>query len=200
MNLSYERMLHLLAIASIEIGDSCLDYLQLKESEVTDRDISIKFSDYVKSQIHYYMINKVNNKSFFKFVNAFYYLNGNIKYRNDALELVRCFYQDITTFLLHSSLDLHISLTIDIDIRDTWEADVSQVKSEISEMFQLSDKYTSEQFKEYLDSSKYSWILDYVDSIEKGKQRIDNYALAFSLSEMLKDPKLYKFKEVVHEN
>ena len=113
---------------------------------------------------------------------------------------MRCFYQDITTFLLHSSLDLHISLTIDIDIRDTWEADVSQVKSEISEMFQLSDKYTSEQFKEYLDSSKYSWILDYVDSIEKGKQRIDNYALAFSLSEMLKDPKLYKFKEVVHEN
>ena len=97
MNLSYERMLHLLAIASIEIGDSCLDYLQLKESEVTDRDISIKFSDYIKSQIHYYMTNKVNNKSFFKFVNAFYYLNGNIKYRNDALELVRCFYQDFSS-------------------------------------------------------------------------------------------------------
>lgn len=195
-NVSYERLSHVLAIASVAPDDACMEKLQLKQNEVLDQDISFKFSDYVKSQLHYYMNFKLSKKSFFKYTNAYLYLSGDVQHEKDALELLRCFYTDVATFLLHSSVDFNVSLNIDISTDKIWKADVGQIRSDLDEMF-LVGEHPDENFKEYLDNSKYSWIFDYVGSIDEGKSHIHNCSLAAALLEMLQDDKnVYKFVEV----
>lgn len=195
MDVSYERFLHVLAIASNDMNSECLKTLQLRENEVTDRNIIFRFSNYVKSQIHFYMQNTIGNKSFLQYTNAFYYLNGDQRYRKDALELLRCFYEDVASFLLHSTLDLNVSLQIDIDLPKVWRADVLEIKRKLSEMF-LKSESSDDEFKQYLDTSEYSWLFDYISTIDEGKERINNYALAISILDMLKDDEIYKFEEV----
>lgn len=196
MDVSYERFLHVLAIASSnDMNDECLRTLQLRDTEVTDRNIIFRFSNYVKSQIHFYMQNTIGNKSFLQYTNAFYYLNGDSRYRKDALELLRCFYTDIASFLLHSTLDLNVSLQIDIDLPEVWEANVSEIRQSLLEMFSKSE-LSDEDFKQYLDTSKYAWLFDYISSPNEGKQRINNYSLAIAILDMLEHDEIYKFEEV----
>lgn len=196
--LKYERLSHFLAIAATEPNDANLSDLRLNQSEVLDKHISISFSDYVKSQLHYYMSTKLCKKSFIKYIHVYKYFDGDISYKNEMLELLRCYYQDIATFLLHSDVDLHITLVVDVDIDDVWTADLGKTRRSISELLQYSQQ-ADENFKEYLDSSKYAWILDFIENPDDGESKINNYSLAASLFEMLQETKTYKYEEVTYD-
>lgn len=194
--LKYERLSHVIALASIEPGDTRINQeLQLKESEVQDKTLSISFSDYVKSQLHFYMVNKPGRKSFFKYANALKYLSGNVAYRDDAIELLRCFYNDVAAFLLHSELDLDVLVNADIESVDVWKGNVKETKDSITELFDYGSN-PDEHFKEYLEKSKYSWLLDIVDDVSEGKKLLNNLSRAAVILEMLQDTKTYKYVEV----
>ncbi len=195
MQLKYERISHLIALATIEPNNSKKIGLALDESEVTDRTLSIRFSDFVKSQLHYYMDIKLCKKGFLKYVHAFEYCSGNIAYKNDAFELLRVFYENLAMFLLHCDINLRISVDVDLNIDDEWRVNFNDTKNSIHELLQ-SSRMPSPMFKEYLDNSKYAWIVDFIDSADDGERLIDNYATAASILEMLQDSKIYKYLEV----
>lgn len=193
VDLCYERLSHLIALATLDPNDSVSKAFLLQEDLVTDRDITIRFSNYVKSQLHCYISEAISKKSFFKYINAYNYMNGDTQYYNDAMELLRCFYTDMATFLLHSNLDLHVTLIADINLDSVWKADTNKTKNEMLDLYNHSKLPA---FKEYLDTFKYPWIIDCIDSIDDVINRIDNYAMAASIFEMLEDKKPYKFVEI----
>lgn len=193
VDLCYERLSHLIALATLDPNDNAAKAFLLKEDLVTDRDITVRFSNYVKSQLHCYISEAISKKSFFKYINAYNYINGDMQYYNDAMELLRCFYTDMATFLLHSNLDLHVTLIVDIRLDSVWKADTKKTKDSLIELYNHSK---SESFKEYLDTSRYSWLIDCIDSIDDVVNRIDNYTMAASIFDMLEDAKPYRFVEV----
>lgn len=195
IDLGYERISHLIAIATLSPDDDSADRFLLSESAFDDREISIRFSNYIKSQLHYYIDVTLSKRSFFKYVNAYHYLEGDMSYESDALDLLHCFYVDMASFLLRSNLNLKVTLIVDINLDHVWECNVNQIKENIADFFEHC-KYGGNELMEYLDESKYAWLLDFVNSIEEGEQKIDNYAVAASLIEMLKENQNYKFVEV----
>lgn len=194
-DLGYERMAHVLTIATLDPEDVNAQDFKLNPKQTTDRDITIRFSNYVKSQIHCYIGEIIGKKSFLTYVNAYHYLNGEKQYYNDAIELLHCYYIDMATFLLHSSINIQLTLVVDIDLDDVWEANIMETKKSIAELFAYS-KSPDSNFKKYLDNSKYAWLLDFVSSAEEGEQKLDNYTVAASIFDMLQDNKVYKYVEV----
>lgn len=199
MELDYERMSHLIAIANVEPGSLRINQeLQLKSEEILDKSIAISYSNYVKSHLHLYLTNMPNRKSFLKYTYAMNYLLGDITYKADAVELLRCFYSDVATFLLHTGVNLDIKINADIDLSDVWYGDIGKTKQGVAELIHYGE-HPDSQFKAYLDKSKYAWIFDIIDNIEEGRQCLDNFALAASLFEMLQDDKTYRYVEVENE-
>lgn len=198
VELGYERISHILAIASIAPDDACMQSLQLRENEVTDREIVISFQNYVKSQLCYYISCKVSKQSFLTYVRAFHYLEGERQYEKEANELLRCFYTDIAAFLLHSAVDLKVHLNVEMPGLTEWHADLGKIESELSELFVFGASPT-ESFKKFLDVSEYAWVFDFISDVQDGKDKIHNYTFAAALLDMLQDKKNYKFVEVSNE-
>lgn len=195
INLGYERIPHVLAIASIAPEDDCMQALQLQEDQVTDREITISFQNYVKSQLYCFIGCRANMQNFTMYVNAFHYLEGDQTYREDAMKVLRCFYKDMAAFLLHSAVDLRIHLETNLVGLATWEANLGKIEGELSQLFVFGADPT-EHYKKFLDASKYAWMLDNIQDIADGKRRIHNFTVAAALLEMLRDKQVYNFVEV----
>ena len=114
MNLTYERMLQLLVVAHAE-SDFIARSFTIREPILT-----IRFSDYVKSQIHLNVISSyyplAGDRSIFEYNKALEFLQGNAKFLPETENVLFYFYQDLAMFFLQNREEIKISALLDADI------------------------------------------------------------------------------------
>lgn len=100
----FERMDHLLAISLGHSDNLCVN---------TDNVLVIKFSDYVKSQLHQSMV-KLFNRNIFDYKKALDYIEGDTRKEKYASKVLSFFYLDMLNFLRNNKNNVRLELKTDV--------------------------------------------------------------------------------------
>ena len=169
MEMEYERLGQLVAVSAIQTGHAGI-------LDLPNVEIDVDYEDYVRSQVHLNLVTGLYGRTLGQYVNALRYCACKEPgCRNSALEVLRYFYSDMAYFLIKNSNNIKFSATVktSLDIPDIYY-DYQKVQSELLE---VAENVTVETLRQY----QYSWVFDYVDSMEDLKTKIDSYTMAVIL-------------------
>lgn len=129
MDVLYERMMQLFLIAH---SDSPV----VKSFSVREGMLTIRYSEYVKSQIHlntvsgFYSSHKERN--IFEYAKALEYLEGNTSSLDAARMVLSYYYEDMSRFMLRNKEEIALEVLVDSDLDiPTEEVSFSGVKGSI---------------------------------------------------------------------
>lgn len=168
-NLQFERIAQIIAIAAVG-GDKGISTFFIKGT------IEIRFSEYVKSQVHLNVVHGLYNRSLKEYVETLYFLRGKSSNRSSALKVLRYFYEDLSNFLINNGEEIHLIAVVDSDMFG-----LPKVKCSVDE---LKSELLSE-FNSILDGSltisgwKFASILDYAKGADDVKEKAGSYATAW---------------------
>lgn len=169
--LKFERLNQIVTISSVRIDNRILDRLL-----VTD-ELYIRFSDYVKSQLHLNLVSDLYHRDVGEYFNAYQYIAGNEGYYKDCLHVVHYFYHDIAHFLINNLDNVKIELVVDapgIVSLDLEEG--SQIARK--ELQRIIDSVDSDNLIETIEKSDYAFLLDYVENTDDLKVKLSSYSVA----------------------
>ncbi|MEY8333109.1 hypothetical protein AALB53_08395 [Lachnospiraceae bacterium 47-T17] len=188
--LPYERIAQLVTISALNKESSAMAgfILQLKVSE---RQICIKFSDYVKSQVHLNISYSLYDRHISEYVKSLYFIQGDEKYRSDAEKVLRYFYADMSNFLINNPVRVDMTIIVDADLGEEVVIDPEDVEMEL---LKILDSANSPDLPKLIGKFLYSDIFDSVDDLEDAKAKSASYALAAILGEYAENEKLSKVR------
>ena len=167
--MEYERLGQLVAVSAIQTGHAGI-------LDLPNVEIDVDYEDYVRSQVHLNLVTGLYGRTLGQYVNALRYCAGKEPgCRDNALEVLRYFYSDMAYFLIKNSNNIKFSATVktSLDIPDIYY-DYQKVQSDLLE---VAENVTVETLRQY----QFSWVFDYVDSMEDLKTKIDSYTMAVIL-------------------
>lgn len=172
MELRYERIAQFVALSAVGSID---DYTAIHSVEGS---IRIKFSEYVKSQIHLNVVYGLYGRSLHDYVETLYFLNGKTSKRKSAMKVLHYFYKDAANFLINNRKNVQLELVVDTENFNLSRqvVNVSQLRTDLLQGF---DDVLSG--KKPLIEWEYASDLDSIEDTNDLKQKADSYALAFKL-------------------
>lgn len=188
--LQYERIAQLIAVSAINRNDSIIDRFSVKgivdgmssDGIPEKRILIVKFSSYVKSQIHLCIVSDLYGRSILDYVDAAKYLNGYKAYVKSAERVLHYFYEDMSRFLINNPYNLVFQVLVDVDFPSI-NVDVKTVKEEFESLLGSVD--TDRLYLE-MATFRYSFIIDNLDntrSLDDARAKIDSYVVAAILKE-----------------
>lgn len=172
-DLPFERIAQIVAIAAVGGNErSIVDY------NVERGEVGIRFSEYVKSQVHLNVVHGLYGRSLHEYVETLYFLGGKSICRESALRVLDYYYKDLAEFLAKNSEEVQLVLSIDTDLFGLPKKvyDIDELKAKL-----LNDVDGVVSGAIPLEEWEYADMLDYADSIEDIRGRAKNYALAWLL-------------------
>lgn len=198
--LKFNKVNQLLVIAAK--GD---DPVYQEKFQVKDDNLCISFIEYVKSQLHINVVTDFFGRNIFAYLNTYKFLRGENILGDEALKVLQYFYEDIAYFLIKNPINLNLSVSIN-EFRDDETSNfnmeaTSKSDSKLSDlMFSLGDISEWEYFSQVetflkslletqndyelfsiIQESEYSFILDYVLSLDDIRRKLNSYVLATSI-------------------
>lgn len=168
--LQYERIAQLVAISAINKRHSVMDSLGVAEQQ-----LSVSYSDYVKSQIHLNIVEDLYGRKMQEYVKALDFVNGNACCRKEAERVLFYFYSDMANFLINNNANIYLRICVDADFGSELIVDLEDVKSQLNRVVCAQP---GEGMEEGIKRFRYAFILDDVDSLDDVKDKLDSYALA----------------------
>ena len=196
--LPYERIAQLVTISAMNRSNSAMANF-VSQLKVSERTIRVKYSDYVKSQVHLNISYNLYGRAMCQYVKSMYYLNGNVKYRRDAEETLRYFYHDMASFLINNPSKIELIIEVDADLGTDFPVDVSSVCSGLGDILEKAamatvDPDLNSDLESALDKFEYSDILDEVIDLEDAREKLSSYALAAVLRQVANAKELHKVR------
>lgn len=176
-DLKFERIAQLIAIGAVERGSTPLSLLSIKE-----QTLRVRFSDYVKSQIHLNIVQDFYGRGINEYVEALLFLNGDPEYRSSVENVLRYFYLDMSKFLINNSENVTLVIIIDTDLLHLPEKSINleQIKADFLDVLAaISGGGEADVLRKF----KYSFIFDDVMDADDAAMKADSYALAAVLSQ-----------------
>lgn len=171
----YERVSHFLAIA--------------KKFNIFHYDIDcsepmcIKFSDYVKSQIHLNFVSDFFDRSILPYKRVFDSFEGEICDNTEYLKVLRYFYDDLGRFYVNCSYD--IPLTFDIDVAmgiESVSVDFSKVREKLLKLTQTKPSSFESALTTAVEYAEFMPLFDKISEFDDMSGHINNYAMAVILA------------------
>ena len=135
MVITYDRVLQLLLVA-YSTGEVCGNRISVHTPRLT-----LKYSDYVKSQMHLPVISGFYEpweRSIFQYANALDYLDGDNTKREDALIVARYYYEDMANFLLKNRNEVHLQTDLSELNLTVVHEDFNKLKSDLFKIIKKS--------------------------------------------------------------
>lgn len=184
MVLGFERVDHLVAISATRKSTYIRDNLK-----IAVKDLQLKFSDYVKSQVHLNVSSDLYDRPLGDYVKALRYLNGAKKYASSAIKVLNYFYLDMAYFLVNNLDDINLFLEVDCELDIPVKVySVSQVKDEILKMVDTVQSDDGDDLLDAMHSFEFSEIFDKCSGSEDIKKKLNSYAVAAILLKESADP------------
>lgn len=180
--LKFEKMNQLIVISAK--GDNSIYQEKFK---VKANNLTINFIEYVKSQLHSNVVTDFFGRNIFVYLNTYKFLKGEIFLEDEAIKVLNYFYEDIANFLIKNPLNMKLCVTLNPEGETDLKfllgniseyKDFSQVKNFLESL--LNAKTDLELFQ-IIQSSEYSFILDYVLSMDDIKNKINSWILATAI-------------------
>ena len=173
MELHYERIAQVIALSAVGDTDLSISSRYIKEGK-----IKIKFSEYVKSQVHLNIVHGLYGRSLKEYVETLYFLQGKTSKRATALKVLKYFYEDAARFLINNKDNIHLELVVDTENFELPKQmlSIAALKTNLLQEFEkvLAGKIS-------LNDWKYSAILDSVKDAGDMQKKAESYALAYAL-------------------
>ena len=180
--LKFEKMNQLIVISAK--GDNPLYREKFK---VKANNFTINFIEYVKSQLHSNVVTDFFGRNVFAYLNTYKFLKGEIFLEDEAMKVLNYFYEDIANFLIKNPLDMKICVTIN----PKGESDLKFLLGNINEFQNFSqvenflnsllNAKTDLELFQIIQNSEYSFILDYVLSMDDIRNKINSWILATAI-------------------
>lgn len=185
--LKFEKLNQLIVVAAQGDKQIILDKFKVEENS-----LSINFIEYVKSQLHVNVVSDLFNRDIFCYLNAYKFLKGDYLLEGEALKVLHYFYEDIANFLINNPInvrvDLQINSTLDSSLQFPHSASTFYDFSEIKDFFiNLIEEKDEELLYKIIETSKYSFILDMIQSLDDLQNKFDSYVLATALLTQLEE-------------
>jgi len=180
--LKFEKMNQLIVISAK--GDNSIYQEKFK---VKANNLTINFIEYVKSQLHSNVVTDFFGRNIFAYLNTYKFLKGEIFLEDEAIKVLNYFYEDIANFLIKNPLNMKLCVTLNPEGETDLKfllgniseyKDFSQVKNFLESL--LNAKTDLELFQ-IIQSSEYSFILDYVLSMDDIKNKINSWILTTAI-------------------
>lgn len=191
--LQYERIAQLIALAAISrTNEEVLQQFSVRGSVETfsngmpvqePRQLVVRFSSYVKSQIHLCIVKDLFGRSIIDYINAARYLQGYRIYRENAEKVLRYFYEDMSRFLINNPYNIMFWIIADVDF-EVESVSVAEVRREFEQLLESSG---SSELYAKISGFKYAHMVDNlscVDSLQDARAKIDSYVVAAILHEL----------------
>ena len=173
MELTYNRVLQLLVIAYSN-SKNIASKIHVKKQPIT-----LRFSDYVKSQLHlnvisgYYAVSKKRN--IYEYEYAMEFLEGDSSQLQAARRVLSYFYEDMSSFLIKNNEEIQLSIIVDVDLRIASEQVMFDgakqqllgvLGAAVSQNNSIQDVLTEHSQRLLKDVPKYTSILESVKQFE----------------------------------
>lgn len=165
--IGYERFNQLLAVAAANSKDTVNQLLVVKRKELT-----VSFSNYVKSQVHLNISGDLGGYCLGVFVEALHYLNHQGGSKESALLVLKQFYSDMANFLIKNPNRVKLHVVVDADIGcEEAHYDIGATEKAILDLCSMNsdDNFSGNDFSE---------IIDYAEDAEDLRTKSSNYAIA----------------------
>lgn len=175
MELHFERMAQIIAIAAVGGEDKGVSRFFLKSGEIT-----IRFSEYVKSQVHLNIVHGLCGRDLREYVETLFFLEGKTSYEESAIKVLRYFYSDLSGFLINNANNIDLIIEVDTEYFNLPKVKYSLVElgEELRQGF-LEVESGILAIKNW----KYASVLDYVKDTQDLRNKFVSYALASVLKE-----------------
>lgn len=137
MVLTYDRMLQLFIVANaIQPISSTIN--------VRKQDLTIKFSEYVKGQVHLNFITGLNalgiHRSIYDYQKALHFIrDGQKKYYESTLKVLSYFYEDMCNFLIKNREEVNVTLDVDVELNlPVKHVSLSEVRYDLMKIIKCS--------------------------------------------------------------
>lgn len=167
--IGFERMDHLISIASGKITPDLFI--------TTDDVLVVKYSDYVKSQLHLNMTSQLFERSSMLYKAAYDFIEGDYSLEGKAEEVLELFYRDMIGFLIHNESNIKIECITDIKFSHKYVRHYNYTKQ-----YERLKELCSKHFESFDDASKYvqenkpiNYVLDYMQNVQDVEHRLDSF-------------------------
>lgn len=185
---NFERVAHLLAIAA----DEHFSVAAIKSNPFS---YTLKYSTYVKSQVHLNMVSSLFNRDISDYVNAFEFLQKySLANMESAQKVLNYFYEDMSNFLINNTNDINFRIEVDTYFSQLPIVSVS-VNDVLQEILAIVRDYSNLSYEELLNTDskgialfdtlvcriqncKYASILDVSSNIDALQHNPHNLVLA----------------------
>lgn len=182
LDIGFERVDHLIALSALPKRN-----LLWTNYPISEHVLNLKFSNYVKSQVHLNVVDDLCGRSLSSCVNALRYLKGSTQYHSYAIKALRNFYSDMSRFLINNPKDVVLNIDVDVDLGlPVHFYSLSDVKKEIKEITVLGSDSDTEKLREFLNSSKYANVIDFSDGSDI-LVKLNSYSIAAILDREAKN-------------
>lgn len=181
-DLRFERIAQIITVAALgSSSDSIAKYY------VQSGSLKIRFSEYVKSQVHLNVVHGLFGRQLKEYVETLWFLNGHMVYRDVAKNVLRYFYSDLSDFLVNNCNAIDLSVVVDTNYFGCPSIHVDLEK--LREDFQKeSSSIVRGDIK--LKNWRFAKALDYAKDYEDLKMKAGSYAFAVLLKDYSKSTEL----------
>lgn len=176
MELHFERMAQVIAIAAVGSEDKGISRFYLKSG-----DVQICFSEYVKSQVHLNVVRGLYGRSLQEYVEALRFLQGKTSNVEQATAVLRYFYKDLAYFLINNGDDIELNVKVDTDLFSLPRVKFDPVKMG-EELRTEFEQLRANEFKG-VENWRYAPVLDYIRDADDLEAKCKSYAFAQILQE-----------------
>lgn len=167
--IGFERVDHLISIASGKITPDLFI--------TTDDILVVRYSDYVKSQLHLNMTSQLFERSSMLYKAAYDFIEGDYSLEGEAEKVLELFYHDMINFLLHNEANVKIECVTDINFTHKYVRYYNYTRQ-----YEHLQQLCSKHFESFDDASKYvqenksiSYVLDYMQNVQDIERRLDSF-------------------------
>lgn len=193
--LPYERIAQLVTISALNRESSVMRSF-MGQLKLSQRAITIKFSDYVKSQIHLNISYNLYGRHISQYVKASYFIDGDKRYYDEVVAVLRYFYHDMANFLINNPDCIDMTVIVDTDVGEDFPVDLGDIQGKFLDVISHA---TSEDLPSVIDAFEYGSVFDYVEDIDDARNKARSYSLAAVLKRCEAAEGVYKVR-LLNEN
>lgn len=186
IDLKFDTIAQVIAVSSIDASNH--PNLMPKYSVNTgDLVLRIKFSEYVKSQVHLNVVQGLFNRSLQDYAETLWFLEGMMNKQKKAEQVLRYYYADMANFLINNESPVHLILDVDTDNFRLERVDLD-VTALADKMLQEFDDAVVKQ--EIPDNWSYTNVYERARDSQEFRDKSLNFALSSELLRYRSNEKL----------
>lgn len=182
MKVPFERVAQLIAVGALDRSSPLLSILSVHIPE-----LQLEFKDYVKSQIHLYVVGDLySDRTMQDYIDALEYLEHGHGDVGVIYRVLYFFYTDMLNFLVMNKENVSLTLNLPAWLKQ-FSLNEDAIKDKYNALASMCTRnFSFDELTEFIRSFDCSEFFDYIDSLQDISNRLDSCATAILLLKQLK--------------